>query len=759
MKQNLSIKSRLFLILAAILAFSYATLFLSSIYSIQRFTDEEIAKDLESSLRFAKIEFNERPSQILEALKLPASAEHVQTLFANSDAKGLKEAADRWAESLDLNEMLTVFDPEQKVMARANGKTDTGSFLSGQLLNNLYERRQPIITTELITREYFCREVSTEICQALPENKDIMVQLILLPVLDRSGRVLGAVVVGDDINKNPYLPYLQQKVFGKSVEILITQMGERIASTMSGGSGLPTKLDTKVVNSLKAGFSFNGPTSLRGQEYEMIAEPLYNLKGDFIGAIAVAVSKNKFINIRHENFRNLLICGAVSVPLIFLLAYITAWQFTLPMRRFHAAVKAIKAGDYSFRLPESGSEEFKELAETFNRMTEVLGERDTIIGEQNRELLLLNSQLKERVAERAEQLEAEVDMQKAIIKSLIDGLIVTDSQQRIVELNPAAINLLGAKSAEMVGAPLVQLCALRGLQELEKICTSRGPADSSATKEATVDLEYERRRLRFTVTDFMDERGTCRGMLMGIRDVTADGEVDRLKSGFIAKVSHELKTPLTSMKGSLQFILKKGKWLTGVEREMLGVCLRNTERLIALVSGILELSRIEAGQINFVMRPLQIGEVTLYALEEIKGASMQKNISLVNDVGIDLPKVYGDYDRLGQVLSNLLSNAVKFSPNDSVVTLSAEISDKFVAVSVADDARVIAGEERETLFSKFQQIGGPEDGNSSGNGLGLAICKEIMERHGGTIYHAGGASGGNVFTFTVPRYGESNGKG
>jgi len=229
--------------------------------------------------------------------------------------------------------------------------------------------------------------------------------------------------------------------------------------------------------------------------------------------------------------------------------------------------------------------------------------------------------------------------------------------------------------------------------------------------------------------------------------------------GFIAKISHELKTPLTSMKGSLEFILKKGKWLTGVEREMLGVCHRNTERLISLVSSILELSRIEAGQISIVSRPVQIGEVALYAIEEIKGAALSKNISLVNEVGVDLPTISGAYVRLGRVLSNLLSNAVKFAPADSVVHLFAAVNDGFVALSVADSGKTIPEEEKASLFSRFRQAGRPEEAQSPGSGLGLAISKEIITRHGGSIFHSPGASGGNVFTFTVPLYGEQDVKG
>jgi signal transduction histidine kinase len=213
------------------------------------------------------------------------------------------------------------------------------------------------------------------------------------------------------------------------------------------------------------------------------------------------------------------------------------------------------------------------------------------------------------------------------------------------------------------------------------------------------------------------------------------------------------------MKGSLQFILKKGKWLTGVEREMLGVCLRNTERLISLIGSILEISRIEANQIPFHRKPVIMGELALYALEEIKGLALSRNISFVNGIGFDLPAVYGDYDRLHQVLSNLLSNAVRFSPANSVVTLVAERLGDFIAVSVSDDGKVIKAADRERLFSKFQQFSEPEDGEPGGSGLGLAISREIVEKHGGSIHYTPGLAGGNIFTFTVPICGEDDGQG
>lgn len=759
MTNCLTIKTKLFLTISIILACSYAILFFTSVISIQRFTEEEVVKDLEAALKFAKIEFNERPGLLLQTLKLPLLDVSVQQLFVTRDATALKKAAGNWVTSLDKIELFTIVDAQQNVILRSNGRIHPPSFLRGQLLDSLFSRRQPITTIELVPHEQYCREVREEVCWALPEQKDVMVQLVLLPVLDREGNILGAVIAGDDINKNPYLPYLQQQVFGKNVEMLITQMDERIASSSTGTDIRPSVLSEKVVSSLKSGFSFNGTTAFNGREYDMIAEPLHNHKGEFIGSIAVALPKSRFSSVMDDAFRNLLICGLASIAVIFVLAYFTAWQFTLPIRNFLKGVKAIEAGDYEVRLPPTGCQEFKSLVETFNGMAVALSERDSIIVAQNRELLTLNRQLEERVSERLAQHEAEIRNQKTIVNSLQDGLIVTDARQRITQGNQAAERLLGIRIVDVAGEPIGCLSRLPGMGDLQKLLNGAQSATAATAEGATTMIEYERRRLRMTTTPLLDDNGTCQGQLLGIRDITADDEVDRLKSDFVAKMSHELKTPLTSMKGSLQFILKKGKWLTGVEREMLDVCLRNTDRLIGLIASILELSRIESGQTKFSLRPLLIGEVALYALEEIKTAAMQKNISLVNDITVDLPKVYGDYTRLEQVLSNLLSNAVKFSPKNSVVNLSAEVGDGFIAVSVADGGKVIPEEERGALFERFSQGQGAEDVLTSGSGLGLAICKEIMARHGGKIFYAPAASGGNLFTFTVPLYGEQDGSG
>lgn len=756
MKRNLTIKSRIFLVVTVLLACTYALPFFVSVTTLQRIIEDQTAKSLAYSLQFAKNQFSARQELVIEALKLPAANRAVQQLFTTVDREELQNFAKLWAKSLDFLEILTLLDAEHNVIARSNGARAPQLFLKREQLHSLFERKQPIISVEVLSHAEYCREAHNDACQALPQNSSVMVQFVFLPVIDAAGKVIGAIIAGDEVNREPYLPIVQQKVFDATVETIVTQQGELIASTLTDVGGLKPVLDPHVLQALKNGFSFQGATVFNDRQYEMSAEPISNHKGDCIGAIAVAIRLDRFAGLTDENYRNMIVWGLVCSALMLLLGYWVTRQFTASVTRFSTALQAIEAGDYSVKIPESGQVELKALAKRLNSVTAAVSQREALLLSQISTLSSHNETLERRVQAGEARVEAEISGNNSLIHSLVDGLIVTDDSQIIIILNQAAEKLLGVQAQEMIGAPLAKLYTLPGLSELEGVVQRIG-GDGFSSDESIYTLMYNGRKLRFAVAAIRAGEVSKQSLLLNVSDLTADEEVARLKSGFIAKVSHELKTPLTSMKGSLQFILKKGKWLTGVEREMLTVCCRNTERLINLVGGIIELSRIEAGQIAFTMKPVQIGEVVLYALEEVKGAALVRNISLVNDVPMDLPKVIGDYERLMQVLSNLLSNAIKFSPENSVVTLSAAVDKDVLTIAVADDGKVIPEEARAALFSTFQQMGRPEDGEFCGSGLGLAICREILERHNGSIFYTPGAGKGNVFAFSLPVHGEGNG--
>jgi signal transduction histidine kinase len=317
-------------------------------------------------------------------------------------------------------------------------------------------------------------------------------------------------------------------------------------------------------------------------------------------------------------------------------------------------------------------------------------------------------------------------------------------------INPAAREMFGFDPAAHNGHNFATICqkgAFCGLQkDIQQLRQEGG--------QALVSIAAAGKYLKANLSTVQGGDGTVACVVMSFRDVTVEEAIDRMKTEFIATVSHELKTPLTSMKGSLQYILGKGKWLTSAERELLEICQRNTDRLIRLITSILDISTIESGGVQFVMTPQVPSELVISAVEELRGLALSRNVTVINTVEADLPLITGDHDRLIQVLSNLLANAIKFSEAGKVVKVQARAINRQLAISIADNNRTIPEAERGKLFKKFQQIDQGEGGSLGGSGLGLAISKEIVERHGGQIEHLPIYSGGNEFIITIPLFEE-----
>jgi signal transduction histidine kinase len=230
-------------------------------------------------------------------------------------------------------------------------------------------------------------------------------------------------------------------------------------------------------------------------------------------------------------------------------------------------------------------------------------------------------------------------------------------------------------------------------------------------------------------------------------------ELDTMKSDFISTVSHELRTPLTSIKGSLQIFLKNQAHTLGeMQRELLNISLRNTDRLVRLINDILDISKIESGRSEMRFRRINMVNTVEAAVAGIRSFADTSGVS----VRVDKPKrpvtMVGDFDRIYQVLTNLLSNAIKFSNRGTRVKLEIDDQDSDVQVNIIDQGRGIDKKDLGRLFKKFQQLDSSDTREVGGTGLGLAICKEIVEAHGGRIWCARTAPGrGSTFSFVVPK--------
>jgi two-component system sensor histidine kinase VicK len=475
---------------------------------------------------------------------------------------------------------------------------------------------------------------------------------------------------------------------------------------------------------------------------------------------SVYFSREEFASIRSKTLEHILMSAALGIFLSFAIAYLLARKLTGPARELSHGAERIEIGDFAHRVKVTASDEFGSLAASFNKMAEALEERELTIRRKtldleilNRSLHELNEKLEQKVAERTAALETEKGRLEAILTSMAEGVLVTDQENRIILFNPAVQKIFDLSPYKALGQHIEQVCSLGGFCQLLDFIREiqKGDYLSEGREE---HLEIKGKKLKVNMSPLLDKTWEFAGVVMSIRDVTLEEEIDRMKTEFISTVSHELKTPLTSMKGSLQIILRRSCELSDTERELLVICQRNTDRLIRLISDILDISRIESGSIEFNFQPESIIRIVSEAIEEMTGFASERCITINETIEQDLPPVFADRDRLFQVITNLLSNAVKFSPEGKTVTVEVNKDGHYISVSIIDNGSAIRRSERNKLFRKFQRLSGHESEERGGTGLGLAICKEIIEKHHGKIYYRVKMGGGNIFTFTVPVYGE-----
>lgn len=228
-------------------------------------------------------------------------------------------------------------------------------------------------------------------------------------------------------------------------------------------------------------------------------------------------------------------------------------------------------------------------------------------------------------------------------------------------------------------------------------------------------------------------------------------DLDKLKSEFVAVVSHEVRTPLTAIKGTLE-ILSDQKYFQFAPNqiELLEICTANVGRLEVLINDILDFSKLESSRLSTHFSQVSIEAVVEHVVTHIGQLAAKRNIAVETTIAPDLPQVEADELRLSQVLNNLLANAIKFSPDGSSIRIDAQLDQGGIAVRVRDSGIGIAPEDVPKLFTKFRQLDSSSTRKAGGTGLGLAISKGIIEEHRGRIWVETGGGPGTCFAFWVP---------
>lgn len=561
-------------------------------------------------------------------------------------------------------------------------------------------------------------------------------QNMIVALERQDSAILAQMFIEDESAEKTYIE--NEKVFLKwlaRAEDNITEVGE--AEILASINSQYFQY-LEMYNTLTQILSYNDPKLVREfyyneilPQFESTKEECRNLEGLNQNAMLARRDSAKAIG-KRASYSTILLSVITIVIGMILALYITN-KIIKPIYNLIQKIKGIAEGDYSQQLDIEGDDEIGELAREFNSMTEKLESYDD---------LNIKKLMKEK--QKAE----------AIVESISDGIIVTDEFNRVILVNRAAEKALNIREKDVVNRHFLENIKREDIFKIiNKIRTSEDQYAYKKYTNITIANDEKIRHYRINVRAITDREGDNVGVITLLQDITKLKEIDEMKSEFVSTVSHEFRTPLTSISMAAGLLLDKTSGeINENQAELLEAIVEDNERLKNLVSDLLDLSRLEAGKVSMDIELQDINEMIEYAIKQFRRRAKERNINLEIQVKGDISKVKADFNKISWVITNLVGNAIRYTPRDGsgkIIVKAQETANK-VLVSVADNGRGIPEEYHDRIFSKFIQVKDDEDnGEKGGTGLGLAISKEIINAHGGEIWVDSKVGEGSTFYFTI----------
>ncbi len=326
----------------------------------------------------------------------------------------------------------------------------------------------------------------------------------------------------------------------------------------------------------------------------------------------------------------------------------------------------------------------------------------------------------------------------------------------MVGLNHAAERLTGWSRAEAMGRPAADVLEVR-TETGVNLCAANGPLHKALRQGKAVDTHFaylfrfrtsdEPVRVSYSVAPLREGAGVA-AVLVAIHDVTPELEIIQAKDALLLAASHELKTPVTTLKG-LSELLLDFDLTESQRRELLQDLHGQVNRMERMIADLLDVSRIDAGRMSIELSSVEVGPVVDHACEEVRPLLQRR--ALHRHAPAELPPVFGQAQKLHQILVNLLTNAIKYSPDGSPVELSVTADREQVHFGVRDEGVGIRTEDLPRLFHKFYRAEDPVVRRTSGTGLGLYIVRSLVDMLGGRVDVRSQYGKGSVFTISLPR--------
>ncbi len=429
--------------------------------------------------------------------------------------------------------------------------------------------------------------------------------------------------------------------------------------------------------------------------------------------------------------RQAIILIIVSILLSGLIAFFVARNLTKPILEIIKAASKIAQRDFTARIKTKTTDELNDLITTFNSMTEELKKYDDM-------------QIDKIIAEKTKT--------EAIIFSIADGIVMTDREGEILLINQKARDILGIEPGNLEGKFIWNSVSKKQIIDvLNELLNIPDGIEKSKTKEVDLSSETYSRFYKIITAPVTTVKGDKLGIVTVLRDITLEKEIEQMKDDFLHSITHDLRNPMTSIRGFLKFLLDGiGGPITEQQRKMIETMDRASTRLLSMINDILDLAKLESGRMDIQLSDVDLVEVTQRVLELLQPQILKKSIETKIELLNNTKNVYVRCDcrLIERVINNLLGNALKFTPEGGKITISFLDRNDKVEVSVSDTGEGIPDEYLDKIFDKFQQVTGQRKG---GTGLGLTICKYIVEAHKGKIWVTSKLGQGSTFTFYVPK--------
>ena len=411
-----------------------------------------------------------------------------------------------------------------------------------------------------------------------------------------------------------------------------------------------------------------------------------------------------------------LVAAAAGI-LATILAFLLARSTTHSMRTAADAARRLADGDLEHRLEPSSLEEGQDFTNAFNRMAEAIHRT-------------------------VRDLESEQGLLAIAMDTMADGVIVLDPENRIRFTNRAAEWFAAADRRDSLGRPLSEV-----VRDHELLQLAARSSETRQIHQAEIMLLHQRLFLNVIATPISGERGE--GVLLTLQDVTRLRQVETTRREFVSNVSHELRSPLASVRAMVETLEGGALRDPDVALDFLGRIESDIQRMTTLVDELLELSRLESGQMPVHLAPLSVSEVAGEIVARFEGSAAAAGVKMGIDLPPDLPYVMAETGKLDQILTNLLENALRFTPEGGRVDVSASTGRRWVKLTVSDTGIGIPSEHLPHVFERFYKV--DRSRRDGGAGLGLAIAKHLVQAHGGDISVSSTEGQGSSFDLTLQR--------